>query len=86
MNIIESFKLEADCQFSQNIVLRHYSIFGIILSRSWPSTLLFFFAVRAQHSLKTKQRLLPSQVPGRGLVKGERTISVFVPTLIIEML
>jgi hypothetical protein len=30
MNIIESFKLEVDCQFSQNIVLRHYSIFGII--------------------------------------------------------
>jgi len=86
MNIIESFKLEMDCQFSQNIVLRHYSIFGIILSRSWPSSLLFFFAVRAQHSLKAKQRLLPSQVPGPGLLKEERTISVFVPTLIIKIM
>jgi hypothetical protein len=85
MNIIESFKLEVDCQFSQNIVLRHYSIFGIILSRSWPS-LLFFFAVRAQHSLKTKQRLLLSQVLGPGLLKEECTISVFVATLIIKML
>lgn len=85
MNIIESFKLEVDCQFSQNIVLRHYLIFGIILSRSWPSSLLFIFAVRAQHSLKTKQRLVPSQILGSGLLKEECTISVFVPTLIIKM-